>query len=66
MRVGQIKRIYLHGAAIDEESVELLSGLGSGVCLVELDRGDATASAILVVGEHDAPDGTSRLAEVFL
>lgn len=64
--VSQRKRIYLHGATIDEESVELLGGLGSGVCPDELDRGDATASAVLVVGEHDASDGASRLVEVFL
>lgn len=64
--VGQSKRIYLHGATIDKESVELLGGLGSGVCSDELDRGDATASTILVVGEHDSFDGASRLVEVFL
>lgn len=64
--VGQSKRIYLHGATIDKESVELLGGLGSGVCPDELDRGDATASTILVVGEHDSFDGASRLVEVFL
>lgn len=63
---SQSKRIYLHGATIDEESVELLGGLGSGVCPDELDRGDATASTILVVGEHDPSDRTSRLVEVFL
>lgn len=66
VRVGQSKRIYLHRAAIDEESVELLGGLGSGVCPDELDGGDATASTILVVGEHDPSDGASRLVEVFL
>lgn len=64
--VSQSKRIYLHGATIDEESVELLGSLGSGVCPGELDRGDATASTILVVGEHDSSDGASRLVEVFL
>ena len=65
-RLTRGKRIYLHGAAIDEESVELLGGLGSGVCPVELNGGDATASAILVVGEHDPPDRASRLVKVFL
>lgn len=64
--VSQSKRFYLHGATIDEESVELLGGLRSGVCPVELDGGDATASTILVVGEHDSSHGTSRLVEVFL
>ena len=66
MKIGQIKKFYLHGAAIDEESIELLSGFSSSVCPVELDRSNATASAILVVGEHDPSDRASRLAEVFL
>lgn len=66
VKASQRKRIYLHGAAIDEESVELLGSLGSSVSPVKLDGGDATASAILVVGEHDAPNGASRLVEVFL
>lgn len=59
-------RTNLHGTAIDQKSIELLGGFGSGVGLAEDDRGNATAGAILVVGEHHLFDGSCRLGEVFL
>lgn len=58
--------MYLHGATIDEESIELPGGLRSGVCLVEDDGSNATAGTILVVSKHDPSDWASRLVEVFL
>ena len=60
------KLIYLHGTTIDEEPIELLSSLGSSVGLDESDRGNTTAGAVLVVGEHDTSNGACGLGEVFL
>lgn len=48
------------------ESIELLCSLQSSVGLAEDDRGNATAAAVLVVGEHHLLDGTGRLGKVFL
>lgn len=59
-------RTNLHGTAIDQKSIELLGGLGSGVGLAKDDRSDATAGTVLVVREHHLLDGTRRLGEVFL
>lgn len=68
--IAQSKRdttkAYLHGAAIDEETVEVLSSLGGSVGAHEDDGGDTAAGAVLVVGEHDTADGTRGLGEVFL
>lgn len=56
----------LHGTAINQEPIKLLGGFGSGVGLAEDDRSNATARAVLVVGEHHLLDGACRLGEVFL
>jgi hypothetical protein len=48
------------------ESVELLGSLGSSVRLVEDDRGDSTAGAVLVVCEHNPSNRTCGLGKVFL
>lgn len=57
---------YLHGTAIDVETIKLLGGLGGGVGLSEDDRGDTAAGTVLVIGEHHLLDGTCRFGEVFL
>lgn len=56
----------LHGTAVNQKTVEVFGGLGSGVGLAKNDRSDATAGTILVVREHHLLDGTCRLGEVFL
>lgn len=48
------------------EPIELLGSLQSSVGLVEDDRSNATAGAVLVVGEHHPLDGTCGLGKVFL
>lgn len=65
-RCTKKKATDLHGTTINQEPIELLGGLGSGVGLSEDDRGDTTARAVLVVGEHHLLDGACRLDEVFL
>ena len=56
----------LHRAAVNKEAVELLGSLRSSVGFGEDDRSNATAGAVLVVGEHNLLDGACRLGEVFL
>lgn len=58
--------LNLHGTTINEETVELAGGLGGGIGLGKDDRSDATAAAVLVVGDNHLLDRTSRLGEVFL
>lgn len=57
---------YLHGTSINKQSVQILGGFGSRVGFAEDDGGDAAASAILVVSEHDSLDGSCGFREVFL
>lgn len=47
---------YLHRAPVNQKSVQLSGGLGSGVRLAEDDRRNTLAGAILVVSEHDLLD----------
>jgi hypothetical protein len=57
---------YLDGTAINQETIQLLRSLGSGVGLAKDDRSNTTAGTVLVVGEHDLLNRTSGLGEVFL
>lgn len=63
---GSNAQSHLHGTAVNVESIELLGSLQGGVGLAEDDRSNATASTVLVVGEHHLLDGTCRLGKVFL
>lgn len=57
---------YLDGAAVNEETVELLEGPASAICSVEDDVGDAAALRVGAVGELYSLDGADGLDEVLL
>jgi hypothetical protein len=58
--------VYLDRALIDEQAIQFLCGFGGGIRSCEGNRSNATAGAILVIGNHDFFDWSSGLMEVFL
>lgn len=62
----QGKGSHLHGSSVNEQSIQILRSLGRSLGLAENDRSDASAGAVLVVGEHHPLHGTCRLCEVIL
>lgn len=57
---------YLHRAPVNQKSVQLSGGLGSGFRLAEDDGRNTLAGAVLVVSKHDLLDWACRLGEIFL
>lgn len=57
---------HLHRLSIDQQSIQILRGLGSRLRLAENDVRNSAAAAILVVGEDHSLHRACRFGEVFL
>lgn len=58
--------LYLHGAFIDQHSVELNESVVGAACFAEDDGCNAAAHTIGSVGEHGSLDRPNRFAEILL
>lgn len=63
---GPDSEACLHGSLVNKQAVQLFGSLGSSAWFAESNSSDTTAGAILVVGDENPLDWSSRLCEVFL